>query len=101
MIRPVELTDALSKAEVAGKINQIQKAHSEMEQRQVASALKEKINVDAEKTHRLEKSDIVIINQDKQNDEKKKREKKQDKDSEKDSDQNESLPSQEHLDLKA
>jgi len=100
MIQPVELTDALSKAEVAGKINQIQKAHSEMEQRQVASALKEKINTDAEKTHELNKSDLVIINQDKENKEKNK-EKKKDKESEQESAEDQPNPAAQHLDLKA
>jgi len=101
MIRPVELTDALSKAEVAGKINQIEKAHSEMEQRQVTSALKERINIDAEKTHELEKADLVIINKDKQNKEEKDKREKKDEESEQDSGEGKPRPSQEHLDLKA
>lgn len=101
MIQPVELTDALSKAEVAGKINQIQKAHSEMEQRQVASALKEKINIDAEKTHEMEKSDLVIINKDKQKKEEKDKQKEKDEESEQDPGESKPRPSQEHLDLKA
>ena len=40
MVQPLELSDALSKAELVGKLNQIQKAAPEMEQRQAASILK-------------------------------------------------------------
>jgi hypothetical protein len=101
MIQPVELSDALSKAEVAGKMNQIQKAHSEMEQRQVAAALKEKNNIDAEKTHELDKSDLVIIEKDKQNQEEKNKDKKKEDESGKESaDENQPQPP-EHLDVKA
>jgi hypothetical protein len=101
MIRPVELTDALSKAEVAGKMSQIQKAHSEMEQRQVASALKEKTTIDAERTHEAEKTDQVIINKDKQNQEEKKNKQGKDKESgdQPDDEKTEDPPA--HLDLKA
>lgn len=100
MIRPVEISDALSKAEVAGKINQIQKAHSEMEQRQVASAMKEKTNIDAERTHETEKSDLVIINKDKQNQEEKNKQRK-DKESDEEPDEEEKDNPPAHLDLKA
>jgi len=99
MIRPVELSDNLSKTEVAGKINQIQKAHSEMEQRQVAAAMKEKATVDAERTHETEKSDLIIINKDKQKQDEQKKEKKKDE-NRKDGEE-ESSPPPEHLDLKA
>jgi hypothetical protein len=101
MIRPVELVDALSRAEVAGKISQIQKAHSEMDQRQVAMAMKDKITVDAEKTQELEKTDSVIINKDKQEQEKNKKNKKEDEESERDENEDEEQPPLEHLDLKA
>jgi hypothetical protein len=99
MIRPVELSDALSKAEVAGKISQIQKAASEMEQRQVATALKEKTNVDAERTHELEKSDSVIINKDKKEQEEKG--KKRNKQGNAPEEDENPKPAGEHLDLKA
>jgi hypothetical protein len=99
MIRPVELSDNLSKTEVAGKINQIQKAHSEMEQRQAAAALKEQATVDAERTHETEKSDLIIINKDKQKQEEQKKDKKKDEER-KEGDEETSQPP-EHLDLKA
>lgn len=99
MIRPVELSDNLSKTEVAGKINQIQKAHSEMEQRQVAAAIKDKATVDAERTHETEKSDLIIISKDKQKQEEKNKDKK--KDDERKDDESEPGPPPEHLDLKA
>ncbi len=101
MIRPVELSDALSKAEVAGKLSQMQKAHSEMEQRQVAAALKEKTNIDAEKTHETEKSDLVIINKDRQNKEEKKKDRKKDDGPEEEDEGDEKVPPAPHLDLKA
>mgnify|MGYP001768429257 CR=1 FL=1 len=99
MIRPVELSDALSKAEVAGKINQIQKAGPEMDQRQVAMAIREKATVDAEKTHDLEKTDLIIINKDKQDQEQNRKKKKEEKES--DRDDEDEQPPLEHLDLKA
>lgn len=99
MIRPVELSDNLSKTEVAGKINQIQKAHSEMEQRQVAAAIKDKATVDAERTHETEKSDLIIISKDKQKQEEKNKDKK--KDDQRKDDESEPGPPPEHLDLKA
>jgi hypothetical protein len=102
MIRPVELSDALSKAEVAGKLNQMQKAHSEMEQRQFAAALKEKISVDAERTHETEKTDSVIISKDKQQQEEKQKEKDKEKEDESgNDDKEEEGPPQEHLDITA
>ena len=55
MIRPVELADTLSKTELVGKMCQIQKAGSEMEQRQAQSILKAKTTGDAEKTKEAEK----------------------------------------------
>jgi hypothetical protein len=101
MIRPVELSDALSKAEVAGKINQIQKAGPEMDQRQVAMAIREKATVDAEKTHDTEKADLIIISKDKQDQEEHRKKKKEEKDSDRDEDDNDDKPPLEHLDLKA
>ncbi len=99
MIRPVELSDNLSKTEVAGKINQIQKAHSEMEQRQVAAAIKDKATVDAERTHETEKTDLIIISKDKEKQEEKNKDKKKD-DQRKDEESEPGSPP-EHLDLKA
>ncbi len=100
MIRPVELSDALSKAEVAGKLNQMQKAHSEMEQRQFAAALKEKISVDAERTHETEKTDSVIISKDKQQQEEKQKDNEKEEESGNE-DNEEEGPPQEHLDITA
>jgi hypothetical protein len=98
MIRPVELSDALSKTEVAGKINQIQKASSEMEQRQAASIMKEKIATDAERTHQSEKSDLLVISKDKEKESKGKKEQNAKENPERKSGSEEENP--EHLDLK-
>ncbi len=79
MIRPVELADMLSKTELVGKLYQIQKASSEMEQRQAKSILKEKTTGDAEKTKEAEKSDLLVISKDKPKEEDKKKYKKSEK----------------------
>jgi hypothetical protein len=101
MIRPVELSDTLSKTELVGKMYQIQKASSEMEQRQAASVLKDKITGKAEKTQEPEKSDMLVISEDNLQEEKKKKD-KQEKEESGDEDQeaaDENPP--ERLDLKA
>jgi hypothetical protein len=102
VIQPTDLSDALSKAEVAGKINQMQKARPEMEQRMAASVLKDKTNIDAERAHELEKSDLVLINKDKENKEER-HGKKKSRDSEEgsDTDKDESASPRTHLDLTA
>ena len=61
MVRPIDLQDNLSKTQAAERMNQIQKAHGEMGQRQVADALKEKTTADLEKPKASEKTDMVII----------------------------------------
>lgn len=101
MVRPVELSDALSKAEVVGKLNQIQKANSEMEQRQAASVLKAKTTADSERTHEPEKSDLLTITKDKQKEEEKKKFKKGEQESGEEDQDGKSKESPEHLDLKA
>lgn len=61
MVRPIDLQDNLSKTQAAERMNQIQKSHGEMGQRQVAEALKEKALADMGKTKAGEKSDMVTI----------------------------------------
>ncbi len=101
MIRPVELADTLSKTELVGKMYQIQKASSEMEQRQAQSILKAKTTGDAEKTKKAEKSDLLVISKDKPKEEGKNKYKKSEKESD-DEDQETTDENQpEHLDLKA
>lgn len=79
MVRPIDLQDNLSKTQAAERMNQIQKAHGEMGQRQVADALKEKASADMERAKASEKTDMVIIREEqkkKDSDEKEKRDKK-------------------------
>lgn len=96
MVRPIDLQDNLSKTQAAERMNQIQKAHGEMGQRQVAEALKEKASAEMEKTKASEKADMVVIRKEKnkENSERKDKNRKDDK-----RDQSEKEPP-EHLDLK-
>jgi len=64
MVRPIDLQDNLSKTQAAERVNQIQKAHGEMGQRQVADALKEKASAEAERPRANEKTDMVTIRTD-------------------------------------
>jgi len=101
MIRPVELSDTLSKTELVGKMYQIQKANSEMEQRQAASVLKDKTTGKAEKTQEPEKSDMLVISEDNLKEEEKKKDKQEKKESGDDDQEATDENSSKHLDLKA
>jgi hypothetical protein len=98
MVRPIDLQDNLSKTQAAERMNQIQKAHGEMGQRQVADALKEKALEDMSKAKASEKSDMVVIrkDQERENREQMPREKR---DGKKDDEGNDDDSSR-HLDLK-
>ncbi|MEE9442126.1 MAG: hypothetical protein V3V99_05610 [candidate division Zixibacteria bacterium] len=76
MVRPIDLQDNLAKTQAAERMNQIQKSHGEMGQRQVADALKEQAAAEMERTRETQETDMVIIRGDK---EKEKKEKKRDK----------------------
>jgi hypothetical protein len=96
MVRPIDLQDNLSKTQAAERMNQIQKAHGEMGQRQVADALKEKATADMEKAKASEKADMVIIRKEKNKQDSGRKGKKQ-----KDDDRNQSEKEpQDRLDLK-
>lgn len=99
MVRPIDLQDNLSKTQAAERMNQIQKAHGEMGQRQVADALKEKTSADMKKTTASEKSDMVIIRKDKDKDNPEQKGQKRPKDKSKGREQSES-EAPDHLDLK-
>jgi len=99
MVEPLDIADTISKTELVRKMYQTQKAGSEMEQRQAKSILKEKTAGDAEKTKETEKSDLLVISQDKPKDEDKKKYKKNEKEpDENDQEEAEDEPP-EHLDL--
>jgi len=100
VVRPLEIADTLSKTELVGKMYQIQKAGSEMEQRQAQSILKEKTTGDAEKTKQAEKSDLLVIGKDKPNEEGKKKYKKSEKEPDDDDQDVTDENPPEHLDLK-
>jgi hypothetical protein len=96
-MRPIALQDNLAKTQAAERMNQIQKAHGEMEQRLTADALKEKTTADMEKTRESEKADMVIIRKEQ---EKEKQQKQKQKNNKKDPDDQEN-GKPEHLDLTA
>jgi hypothetical protein len=100
MVRPIDLQDNLSKTQAAERMNQIQKAHGEMGQRQVADELKEKASEAMKKARASEKTDMVIIRED----QKKQKEKQegQDKKNKKENGREEKFEgdSSEHLDLR-
>lgn len=98
-MRPIELQDNLSKTQAAEKVNQIQKAHSEMEQRMAANALKEKSASGMEKPHEAEKMDMVIIHKDDEKEEEKKKNQEKKEEQEETEDQAGRKP--DHLDLTA
>jgi len=100
MVRPIDLQDNLSKTQAAERMNQIQKSHGEMGQRQVADALKEKALADMGKTKAGEKSDMVTIREEqkRKQDDRARREKEERKNNHAEQDHDdESSP---HLDLK-
>ena len=94
-MRPIALADNLAKTQAAERVNQIQKAHGEMEQRQAAEANREQTAAKLEKTQESEQADMVIIR--KEQEEEKKRKQQEKKNKSKDDDQDEKP---EHLDLK-
>lgn len=95
-MRPIALQDNLAKTQAAERMNQIQKAHGEMEQRLAADALKQKTTADMEKARESEKTDMLIIREEQ---EKEKRDKHKQKDDENESEDQKKDKSQ-HLDLK-
>ncbi|NMC43069.1 MAG: hypothetical protein GYA46_04050 [candidate division Zixibacteria bacterium] len=96
-MRPVVLQDNLAKTQAAERMNQIQKAHSEMELRQAAAALKEKAVQDMEKAQAGEKTDMVVIRKEQEQQERERRDPK-DKKRQSSQDADETT---EHLDLTA
>ncbi|MDD4051906.1 MAG: hypothetical protein PHR28_08425 [candidate division Zixibacteria bacterium] len=96
-MRPVVLQDNLAKTQAAERMNQIQKAHGEMELRQAAAALKEKAVKDMEKAQAGEKIDMIVIRKEQEQSERD-RHSKQDKKQQSD-DETDDTP--EHLDLTA
>ncbi len=96
-MRPVVLQDNLAKTQAAERMNQIQKAHGEMELRQAAAALKEKAVEDMEKAQAGEKTDMFVIRKEQEQAE---RDPHSKKDKKKQSD-DETDDTPEHLDLTA
>jgi hypothetical protein len=92
MVRPIDIADHLAKTQVAEKVNQIQKAAPNMDQRQFALQLDSKLVQKHEQAAPTIKTDEVIIHRD---DTKKEQQQKKKKDEDK------KEKSDIHLDLKA
>jgi hypothetical protein len=101
MVEMADIADNLAKTELIRRLNQLQKANPEMEQRQATSTVRQKTSADAERTHESMKSDLLIITGDKKEQEEKRkgrrREKKLAKNGDGDPDQDEDR----HLDVTA
>ena len=91
MVRPIDIADHLAKTQAAEKVNQIQKAAPDMDQRQFALQLEGKLIRKHEQANPTVKTDEVIIHRD--NPKKEQQQKKKDEDKKKKSDV--------HLDVKA
>ena len=91
MVRPIDIADHLAKTQAAEKVNQIQKAAPNMDQRQFALQLESKLIHKQEQAAPTVKTDEVIIHRD--NPKKEQQQKKKDKDKKEKSDV--------HLDVKA
>jgi len=101
MVRPIDLQDNLSKTQAAERVNQIQKAHGEMGQRQVADALKEKASAETERPRANEKTDMVTIRTDQKKEGRQRLKKGKDTDKEEAEDgEGSEDDSSEHLDLR-
>jgi len=90
MVRPIDIADHMAKTLAAEKVNQIQKAAPDMDQRQFAMQLENKMIQKQEQTAPPAKTDEVIIHRDKQKNEQQKKKKDKNK-----------KQSQPHLDVKA
>ena len=100
MVRPIDLQDNLSKTQAAERMNQIQKAHGEMGQRQVADALKEKALADMGKPKASEKTDMVTIREEQKRKQDEQAKEKKDEREQDDAGQDDAEDSPPHLDLK-
>ncbi len=92
MVRPIDIADHLAKTQAAEKVNQIQKAAPEMDQRQFALQLDGKLIQKRQQPTPAARTDEVIIHRDSQKREQEKKKKKDDE---------EKTKSEAHLDLKA
>ena len=101
MVQSLEIADTLSKTELVRKFKQIQKAASEMDQRQAASILKEKKTTDPERTKESEKSDLLVITRERQAGQEKKSPKRDGSSKGKRDGKDTDREPPEHLDLKA
>ncbi len=101
MVRPIEIADVLSRAEIVRKFNEIKKQAPEMDQRQYRSKLQKETSEKAGRTQESGKSDLVTITKEqreRREDKKRQREKEEETPNKKSA---EEPDKGENLDLKA
>ena len=76
MVRPIDLQANLAKTQAAERVAQIQKAHGEVGQKQIAEAFKKQAADAMNKAKATEKSDMVIIGNEENEEKKKEKNKK-------------------------
>jgi hypothetical protein len=101
MTQPLDIADSLSKTELVRRFNQIQKASAEMDLRQATTIVRKKIASDAQKAKEAEKSDLLIISEDRLRENGKKRYKKHNQDDEEKNQAVDDDNKAERLDIKA
>ena len=92
MVRPIDVADHMAKTTAAEKVNQIEKAAPEMDQRQFAAQLETKMLQKQQQAAPPPKTDEVVIHREKPKQEQQKKKKEEKKNKKK---------SDVHLDLKA
>ncbi|MFH2036176.1 MAG: hypothetical protein ABIJ45_07225 [Candidatus Zixiibacteriota bacterium] len=101
MVQPIDVADLMSKVELVAKLNQKLKANADMDQRQAESVLKKKATAESEQAKQPEKTDLVIINADKEQDKEKKKFKQNKEDAEEEIQDELEDKNQPRLDIKA
>lgn len=79
MVRPIDVQDNLAKTQAAERLAQIQKAHGEVGQKQIAEAFKKQAADAMKKAHEAGKADMVIISNEEHEEKEKKKKKKKKK----------------------
>jgi len=101
MVEPADIADNLAKTELIRRLNQLQKANPEMEQRQATTTVRQKTSADAERTHESMKSDILIITGDKREEEEKRKGRRRENTASGGDDDDADQDEEKHLDVKA
>lgn len=101
MVQPIDIADLLSKTELVRKFNEVKKQAPEMDQRQFKTKLQKETSEKAGKTNESEKSDLVTISKDQEEQHEQKKRHKHKEENSKDQKSAEEPDKGENLDLKA